>query len=621
MGVRGLTGFIRTLKNCNRDEVVYFNNEIKINAVLSERLPTIMDGNAFTHFAMENFFSWINDDLKLFYYTGSNLFKDVVKFYYLALSKTFDLTIIFDAGIPESKLQTLYDREVERAKDLSKTNFKILSNSYKDIGFLQLPPLIYPSVYEALREVSAPIQFAIEEADDLIASLASIRSAYVLSNDSDFYVYPIKGFIPFMYLDIQTKNAETFLGKTNIDRLVSITANIYNIKSIQKSLKIESWNLYTLSCSFIGNDMTPHHFLDKFISSIPELSRCFVVPYGKNYKKAVFLKQKLYMVFGFMAKLQNIEWKILLDGLQNSLNLNQHEMDLLIESEISYSPKKLHIVSEKHSIYSTQPNPAFLDRFLRTGLLNGRITEIGTAQLCRCGVGLEDEKKPSIFDSSFKMQRWLFTICKYFLFGFKENSILVIKRELNKAKRYQTEIPSLKELSELVGIQLYGDSWWALTFKQKNKIFSALLGVEEADNMMDFVMKYITRELRDQDMLPFIKYVKDCYAIYPEDIVVKDHPNLLPFYHMASEVQALLLEMFNLGRAVFYTTSKEKYTETESRFILDLFTDISSFFDATHFVLKCIGMDNGLRRANKVRKYDKLPQNFEETLNFLKGDA
>ena len=567
-----------------------------------------MDGNGFVHFAMDNYSKFIPKNMEIYCYSGSNLFKDVIKFYYRLFSKLFDLSIVFDSGVPHSKLDTIFERDTKRIFDLKQFNDEILATEGSTSSKRLLPPLLYPSAFEALREENANVQFAIEEADDLIASIAFDKNSYVLSNDSDFYVCPIIGFIPFNHIDIQLEPAELWTDKMNPDRLITIQAAIYSNEQIRRGLNLQSQDLFSLTCSLIGNELVPFFIFDKIMRFEKNLYQYFQI---RNYKysQPYSLKDKIRRLFSLFSQLNDVKTQHLLRGLEDVLRLNQHELGLIVESMASYSPKPLQFASEKHQLYATTTDKSALHVYLRSGILAGHFAEIGFTQFCRSCSAFEDIKKESIFKSTEQIRMWLFVICKHFMFEFNDLTILTTRRQFDKLLKEDVFIPSVDDLSQHLGMEISKQSWHTLSFDIKLKIFTQLLGLNEANNLIDVVVDYCKINVKEPELKQYLKHIIGCYKVVPENIKIKEHEDLLPLYHLSCEIQAIILEISNLAKAIFYNPTKTTYTHEEAAFIME-FGEVSDKFDPCGFVLKCLNSAVVNGKEQKIAR--AIPMSFDD---------
>jgi hypothetical protein len=113
------------------------------------------------------------------------------------------------------------------------------SDYLKNLSISLLPPFSIGLAIETLRKLGRKVAIALEEADTLIARLASQYQAPILSRDSDFFMYDLpKGYIP---LDSLVK----------IEGFGSLSGRVYHRQDLSKALNIPEDLLYIVSGNII----------------------------------------------------------------------------------------------------------------------------------------------------------------------------------------------------------------------------------------------------------------------------------------------------------------------------------------------------------------------------------
>lgn len=157
-----------------------------------------------------------------------------------------------------SKLATVVNRSEQslqrsinymRAPDSLRGDYKF-SNAVS-----RLPPMAHIAIAAELEALSVPNHCAEGEADSPTAELAERRNGYVLSNDSDFFIYPARcrGYVPL--------NTVTY-GPTNAPRLEKVSSVdppamqflVYQPAAIAHSFSLPLAFLPVLA-ALIGNDV------------------------------------------------------------------------------------------------------------------------------------------------------------------------------------------------------------------------------------------------------------------------------------------------------------------------------------------------------------------------------
>jgi len=116
------------------------------------------------------------------------------------------LYFVFDGMDTSMKLETLIERASDRVSSLNVYYQKIMSPNNRDSDRYFKPsslcstPLIRMTYAQFLFDASKyfpqlKVKFSYLEADAYLAKLASQYNGYVISNDSDFYIYDIPGYV------------------------------------------------------------------------------------------------------------------------------------------------------------------------------------------------------------------------------------------------------------------------------------------------------------------------------------------------------------------------------------------------------------------------------------------
>eukprot|EP00834_Sanchytrium_tribonematis_P001866 NODE_49_length_31687_cov_0.791123.p8 type:complete len:616 gc:universal NODE_49_length_31687_cov_0.791123:4359-2512(-) len=589
MGIRGLTGFLSRHPKCPKSQMLYYDSKITVNDNQCEKLNVIMDGNGFVHYVMDNFNDWIPPEKRLIYHSGSCLFKDVVKFYYKMFSLAFNITMIFDSGLPASKLETIFERDSERLKDLITYNSEFLKGSTKERP-RNLPPLLYPSVFDALRELGAPHQFAIEEADELIAALAYSNEAFVISNDSDFYVHNIKGYIPLNSLRIQFLDKSVWREKLEISRLISMEAKIFSCKSISSTFRFYDTNSFALTCSLAGNEVVPHYILDKVINK----QRQILAHLGRNSNSRMprSLKDKIHTLF-YLFGSDKLKQDDILDILKNVCRLNLYELTHITDSVKLYSPNSVRTLNVDPTIWTSEKKSYPEELWIRSGFLLGRFCEIALLQYCRLCAGIEDISFESAFLTTNQIRKWIFFFSRNNLFHFESETILQSRRSHEKFIKEKIVIPKELEFLKICGHSL--KEFNSLNFEGKFECFFKLLGISQVTKIQQAVILYC-------ETLPwFAEHTnlseiieKSASKVSPDDFELKKHSSqeVLKLFHTSTEIQAITLEISNLFRSIFCPRSKEQnYTPSQVDILNEFLFNISNQFDAASFILTSLKID------------------------------
>ncbi|ORX42553.1 hypothetical protein BCR36DRAFT_362308 [Piromyces finnis] len=207
MGVKKLNAFMtKNIKlehsHWNIDKKEYYqlqNNEYTMdNKNEKNELNLIIDANSF--------FYYLANQLKWFVFDNISFFKLLKKYLFqlLAINNLEKIFFVFDGMDTDIKKNTNLGRADKRVKSIKKFYNKIVSNKKKN-GFLKpekicATPLLKVAYAQLLFDAKdylkkLDVRFSLFEADSDIAYLAKKYNGYVISNDSDFYIYDIPGYI------------------------------------------------------------------------------------------------------------------------------------------------------------------------------------------------------------------------------------------------------------------------------------------------------------------------------------------------------------------------------------------------------------------------------------------
>ncbi len=194
-------------------------------------------------------------------------FVALVRQFFAALSEcAVQPFVVLDGGMDQTdkKFKTLQ----ERAQSKIREAHALSRGSHGSV----LPLLAREVFIQVLSEFGVPLVQCISEADFEIASLAKHWGCPVLTSDSDFYIFDLKGgYLPFSFFqwnNVSGKATERFIPTRNFT--VNRFCSHFNHMNKQ---------LLPLFAVVIGNDYTPAKITEIFFSRV-ELER---VPSGRKY--------------------------------------------------------------------------------------------------------------------------------------------------------------------------------------------------------------------------------------------------------------------------------------------------------------------------------------------------
>ncbi|KAI8383016.1 hypothetical protein BD560DRAFT_444121 [Blakeslea trispora] len=247
MGIHGLSYFITSFPN------LIEKTEWKLDSKESVD-QFIVDGNAFVyHIAFQNRTNWTHGGQ---YAMIAEIVRKTVQ---TLLNAGIEMIFLFDGALPRDKLETRLKRHRSYIDRCISTyqNFGQINTSNKDSidrhngiqyygDLFLIPPLTLEVVIQTLRELNIRVKICQAEADSEVVILANEKNAYVVSQDSDMYVYPCigRGYISFDLLKIP-------LNKDGISSHIS--AGVYHPERLSAMLNLETCFL-PLVGTLLGND-------------------------------------------------------------------------------------------------------------------------------------------------------------------------------------------------------------------------------------------------------------------------------------------------------------------------------------------------------------------------------
>ncbi|KAI7868516.1 PIN domain-like protein, partial [Spinellus fusiger] len=238
MGIHGLSSFIQEHGTLGKQCVW---------TASSEPSCFIIDGNAYVyHYALSCKTDWV--------YGGNySLMAELVRSHTKALRQANITPIfLFDGALPEDKKTTRvkrYKNYIDKVASVD-SNIRQISKSNQDSvspedslqywgEFYLIPPLTLEVVVQTLRELEVQVIICRDEADGDVVTMAQEKNAYVVSKDSDMYVYPHAGmgYLPLDLLSIGTQ----------------VQATVYQPHVLAGFLKLSPFILPLLG-TLLGND-------------------------------------------------------------------------------------------------------------------------------------------------------------------------------------------------------------------------------------------------------------------------------------------------------------------------------------------------------------------------------
>ncbi len=339
MGIPSLTSFINNFFTGWKEEK------------LGEYL--VIDGCSLCYYLYT--FDWINGGQYTDYY------RNMVDFFGALRSSEVESIVVIDGyAYPKEKSDTVNKRNAAKAQEVcdqfiesrSSTSPKRASSSVHSASKTDVLPLLAPAVFqEVLCELNITCIMVDGEADKEIAQLANFYSCPVLSNDSDFYMFPLKG---------------GFIHLTMFDwRTCPLTAKVYHMDAFVEQFNLAHNSLRFIVPAICGND---------FLPSVAGQCRRYV----QHIKQVtLYIKGKhhpIKSVIDYASHYDNIEDFItrIKSGTTNYLNEGgkDHLIDNCMKATLQYNIQDVVSLENIHSktqlsLVSEHPLPRWLLQQIR----------------------------------------------------------------------------------------------------------------------------------------------------------------------------------------------------------------------------------------------------------------
>ncbi|XP_028395555.1 protein asteroid homolog 1-like [Dendronephthya gigantea] len=234
MGVRGLTSYVNSLP-CGKHAVWKFYKLQDTNLII--------DGCGLYYYI------YASNDLNMKYGGQYEQLQDKVREFVAKLRSNNVLPYVVIDGIM-AKDEKKFDTYLKRKQDCVK-RMKAMWLSRSSTSDMVIPRLAQIAFVQVLEELGVKYAVADFEADCEIASLANELDAPVMANDSDFYIFNVKGgYIPFQQYDFSGGN---------------ITVKKFKFRRFAKYLGIDP-GMLPLLASLIGNDYVSDTVLQPFMA-------------------------------------------------------------------------------------------------------------------------------------------------------------------------------------------------------------------------------------------------------------------------------------------------------------------------------------------------------------------
>uniref|UniRef100_A0A8C2IQV0 Asteroid homolog 1 n=1 Tax=Cyprinus carpio TaxID=7962 RepID=A0A8C2IQV0_CYPCA len=311
--------------------------------------------------------------------------------------------VVLDGGMDQTdkKFKTLQERaqsKIRKAHALSRgSNGSVL-------------PLLAREVFiQVLSELGVLLVQCISEADFEIASLAKHWGCPVLTNDSDFYIFDLKGgYLPFSFFqwnNIRGKAMERYIPARNftVDRFCS------HLNGMNKQL-------LPLFAVVIGNDYTPAKLTEIFFSRV-ELER---VPSGRMYgcSSSPRIEGFLLWLSQFTSPADALEEVLEILGeqrkgnLRTQLSAGMQDYQLPQRSSLAqYFSSPQPALPDAHGLPAALVSqPEWLLRMVASGKLSSFVLDVLVHQKVLLVAQVENSNLPSSHTTSLSIRKTIYSL-------------------------------------------------------------------------------------------------------------------------------------------------------------------------------------------------------------------
>ncbi|KAI9014974.1 XPG domain containing-domain-containing protein [Gaertneriomyces semiglobifer] len=370
MGVSGLASYVEHLQPrpavSIRWPTTATNDQSQLFAI---------DGNAYVHYVAKKI-SWLqgasHGQLAAVFEHGIQEF----------INAGMSLQFVFDGPLPPAKIDQRIARDSEKIARISTViTSTVLSPSLSVNAATLLPPLAIPMSIHRLHCMKISVCVPQEEADVVLARIARLHSAAIISKDSDFYVHKLE-------------NPHTMDHNANHGR-PSICGYI-PLESVRVSDGYMEGELYTSSA--VAGALGVHHTL------MPALAALAGCDYISEQDKSLIKLHLCTTKYKQRARIRNILHTLkTLRDLANEIDSPETQSRLREALEFAVR-QYTDVTDEATPVLST------IEKYTNTGQYNPKLVEIATQKTFWCSPFLEDISRVSAWEVSRSMRSWIYAL-------------------------------------------------------------------------------------------------------------------------------------------------------------------------------------------------------------------
>ena len=562
MGIRGLTTFAKSAGLCETIDIPLSPTNQASSPIYSRRSRRlVIDGSALVYFIFQQCLRTranclFGDCAALMAYTKSlfNLFK---------AAGFEEIYVILDGAYVPEKLKTEVRRERQKIGRSGRT------------ALCMMPVFLYRPFARALKESGIWFRICVqEEADVVIGNLALTLDAMVLSNDSDFMIFPSRGYICLRELIIPDYLIQKFQDPDYIpSQLDYLTLNVYRPHRLAQYLKFSPRWLPLFAC-IAGNDFRTGMTGKKNGPAVHECLR--KIANGISSAQSDLLGD---------GGIHQVDDAVFIAKVLEKLDVIQPITDELLECCEFYLPQTIEDFRPESWIAGTgyrdmEPGEAEMMLAIENGIIPRKLASIGRHRTFWCSVYPSPLHHPSPWDITANLRRFLYSLVEI-LKGKSPNDLTIteFKRVANDFRPVEVEAMSLGELEDLCGhlqpfpISISGMK--SLPEKQRIQVLQKLFHTTEVDfNHEHFalisILKHMHREFSGRSL-----------------ILNRDHPFVLSI--VASVV--LLIREPNLAETEIDYETRCNLNEIDRSVLMSAFQNVLHHY---LMIVDCLGLEDDI---------------------------